>query len=164
MLKRWLWYLYASIIKRICILHIRYIYIYTYCGPVHIHARSKAVQSAVAQSTVQPRPALLNSGLEQQSRAASLSALAALKQARTDFSSALAAPERARAAVLSSLASPQRARAAFSSALAAPGQAGAAILSALVAPKQARTALQSAPAAPGQARAAILSAKVAPVR
>ena len=50
---------------------------------MHIHARSKAVQSAVAQSTVQPRPAFANSDLEQHARKASLSALAAPKQART---------------------------------------------------------------------------------
>ena len=35
---------------------------------MHIHARSKAVQSAVAQSTVQPRPAFANSDLEQHAR------------------------------------------------------------------------------------------------
>ena len=50
---------------------------------MHIHARSKAVQSAVAQSTVQPRPAFANSDLEQHARKASLSALAAPKQALT---------------------------------------------------------------------------------
>ena len=97
---------------------------------------AKQEQSTATQSKVQPRPALLNSDLEQQARTDSLNALLALKQARAGFSSALAAP----------------------------GQAGAAILSALVAPKQAQTARPSAPAAPGQAGAAILSAKVAPVR
>ena len=89
---------------------------------MHIHARSKEEQSTVAQSTVQPRPALLNSDLEQQARTESLNALAALKQARTDFSSALAAAERVRTATLSTLV-PQQARAAFLSALAAPAQA-----------------------------------------
>ena len=82
---------------------------------MHIHARSKAEQSTVAQSTVQPRPALLNSNLEQQP--------AAPKQARTTFLSALAAL--------------QQVRAAFSSALVALGQAWAAILSALAPLKQA---------------------------
>ena len=67
---------------------------------MHIHARSKAEQSTVTQSTVQPRPALLNSDLEQQARTDSLNALAALKQAQTGFLSALAAPEQARTVIL----------------------------------------------------------------
>ena len=39
---------------------------------MHIHARSKAEQSAVGQSKVKPRPALLNSDLAQQARTACL--------------------------------------------------------------------------------------------
>ena len=77
--------------------------------PVHIHARSKAEQSAVGQSKVKPRPALLNSDLEQQARTASLSALSALKRARAGFWSALAAPEQARMAILSALAASMQA-------------------------------------------------------
>ena len=44
---------------------------------MHIHAQSKADQSTVAQCAVEPRPALSNSDLEQQARAAALSALSA---------------------------------------------------------------------------------------
>ena len=131
---------------------------------MHIHARSKAVQSAVAQSTVQPRPAFANSDLEQHARKASLSALAAPKQARTASLSTLTTPEHARPAILIALAAPKQARSAFPSALAAPGQARAAILSAPAALKQARTAPSSALAAPEQAGAGHFERQVAPVQ
>ena len=105
---------------------------------MHIHARSKAVQSAVAQSTVQPRPAFANSDLEQHARKASLSALAAPKQAWTASLTTLTTPEHARPAILIALAAPKQARSAFSSAPAALKQARTALSSALAALKQAR--------------------------
>ena len=126
---------------------------------MHIHARSKAEWSTVAQSTAPPRPALLNSDLEQRARTASLSALAALKRPRTDFSSALALPgyfERTGGAAAGQSSLFERSlgtRAGLSGHFERTGGAEAA-----------RTALPSTPAAAGQAGAAILSAKVAPVR
>ena len=74
---------------------------------MHIHARSKAEQSAVGQSKVKPRPALLNSDLAQQAGTACLSALSALKWARAGFLSALVAPEQARMDILRALAALQ---------------------------------------------------------
>jgi|OM-RGC.v1.032258341 hypothetical protein len=74
---------------------------------VHIHARSKAEQYSGSERGV-TETGTLKSDLEQQTLTAALSALAALKRARTDFLSAIAAPERARAAILSALASRSR--------------------------------------------------------
>ena len=91
-----------------------------------------------------------------------MSALAALKQARTAFLSTLTTPEHARPAILIAPTAPKQARSAFSSALAAPGQARASILSAPAALKQARTALSSALAALEQAGAGHFERQVAP--
>ena len=82
---------------------------------MHIHARSKVEQREATQSTVQPRPVLLNSDLEQQARTAFLIALAAAEQARAAILSALVVPKQAQTALSSALLAPEQARAALSS-------------------------------------------------
>ena len=118
---------------------------------MHIHAGSKAQQSAFAPSTVYPGPALLNSDLEQ--------------QARTAFSSALSEPEQARTVILSGATG--GAAAGQSSLFEFTGGTGAGLSGHFERTGGAEAGpnrTSSVPAAAEQARSAILSAKVNPVR